>query len=111
MTIKNLTPHTITVLGLSTSVWSQVAVLEPSGEVARVSVTRELAGEISGMPVYRSTYGTVVGLPDEVVGVALIVSAMVRLAVPHRRDVYSPGELIRGADGQPVGCRGLEGAL
>lgn len=50
-------------------------------------------------------------LPAEEAGVALVVSALVRLAVPHRRDVFSPGELVRGTDGQPVGCRGLEGSL
>lgn len=37
-----------------------------------------------------------------------VVSALVRLALPYRRDLASPGPLVRDADGQPVGCRGLE---
>ena len=104
--IKNLTPHAITVLGPS---GETLAVLPPSGSVARVSTAREIAGELQGIPVYRTTYGAVTGLPEQQDGVALVVSAMVRTAVPGRRDVYSPGELVRGTDGQPVGCRGLEG--
>ena len=106
--IINLTPHGITVLGSS---GETLAVLPPSGQVARVSVTREVAGEVAGLPVYRSQFGSVVGLPEENPGVALVVSALVRLALPGRRDLFSPGELVRGADGQPVGCRGLEGNL
>jgi hypothetical protein len=108
MTLKNLTPHEIRIVGTSVET---LAVLPPSGSVARVSMTREVVGEVAGLPVYRSQYGFVVGLPDAEAGVALVVSAMVRLAVPGRADVYSPGELVRGTDGQPTGCRGLEGNL
>ena len=108
MTVINVTPHTINVVGQS---GETLAELPPSGNVARVSVTRELVGQVAGLPVYHSRFGAVVGLPDEIVGTVLVVSAMVRLAVPLRRDVYSPGELVRGADGQPVGCRGLEASL
>lgn len=104
--IKNITPHAIRVLGAS---GETLAELPPSGQVARVSMTREIAGEVAGLPVYRSTYGPVIGLPAEEAGVALVVSALVRLALPGRRDLFSPGELVRGVDGQPVGCRGLEG--
>ena len=104
--IKNLTPHQIAVLGAN---GETLAVLPPSGQVARVSMTRELSGEVCGLPVFRSVAGAVVGLPAEQDGVALVVSALVRLALPGRRDLYSPGELVRGNDGQPVGCRGLEG--
>ena len=108
MTTINLTPHTINVVG---GAGETLAELPPSGNVARVSVTRELVGQVGAVPVYHSKFGAVVGLPDEIVGTVLVVSAMVRLAVPLRRDVYSPGELVRGADGQPVGCRGLEASL
>jgi hypothetical protein len=104
--LVNLTPHDITIVSEN----SPVSVPR-DGTVARVSVTRELVAFVDGVPVYRSVYGPVVGLPGPAEGVAFVVSAMVRLAVPHRKDVFSPGELVRGADGQPVGCRGLEGNL
>lgn len=106
MNIINLTPHAITVLGQNGEV---ILAIAPSGQVARVSQTREIVGSINGIPVYRSKYGAVTGLPESVDGVALIVSALVRLASPGRADVYSPGELVRDASGQPIGCRGLEG--
>jgi hypothetical protein len=32
----------------------------------------------------------------------------VRESVPSRKDVVSPGELIRDAKGNPVGCKGFE---
>lgn len=108
MEIKNLTPHRITVLGLTGE--SPVVELPPSGSVARVSVTREIVGEVAGLPITRSQFGAVIGLPAPAEGVALVVSALVRLACAGRADVYSPGELVRDASGQPIGCRGLEAA-
>lgn len=104
--LVNLTPHDITIVTDT----GTLSVLR-DGTVARVSVTRELVSFVDGVPVYRSVCGPVVGLPGPAEGVAFVVSAMVRLAVPHRKDVFSPGELVRGVDGQPVGCRGLEGNL
>lgn len=104
MKLINLTPHT---LNLFNSNGEQVAVLEASGATARVPVTNQLAGEVSGVPVYRQETGEVTGLPDPVEGVGYVVSLVVRLAVPHRTDVYSPGELVRNDQGQPVGCKGL----
>ncbi len=106
MQITNMTPHQIVVVGQGGEVLLSIA---PSGQVARVGQTREIVGEVNGLPIYRSTYGEVTGLPEAQDGVALIVSAMVRLATPGRGDIYSPGELVRDAAGQPIGCRGLEG--
>ena len=106
MRLINLTPHEIKIVGTS---GEPLAVLPPSGSVARVAVTREIVGDVGGVPVFRTAYGAVTGLPDEQPGMALVVSAIVRQAVPGRRDVFSPGELVRGVDGQPTGCRGLDG--
>lgn len=106
MEIKNLTPHDITVLAEDGTV---LAVIPASGAVARVSMTRMAIGTVAGLPAYRLTPGPVVGLPDPSEGVILIVSAMVREAVKGRMDVFSPGDLKRGPDGQPIGCVGLTG--
>lgn len=104
--IINLTPHVVNVLSASGKL---LAAFPADGTVARVSVTRVQAGELAGLPVFRSEFGAVVGLPEPTPGVAFVVSALVRLALPGRRDLYSPGELVRDAVGLPVGCRGLEG--
>ena len=99
MPFVNLTPHVINVV--------DGPAFPPSGAVARVKSTTEVAGTVDGVALYRVAFGAVEGLPAEVPGTILIVSALVRGAVPARRDVASPGELVRGADGNPVGCRGL----
>ena len=112
----NLTPHAVTIFGTD---GVPVISLPPSGQVARVSVTRERVGDIGlgdglgGVPAYRSTYGEVTGLPDASPTAGedtpwLLVSALVRLALPGRRDLVSPGELVRDGAGQPIGCLGLE---
>ena len=130
MTVINLTPHDIVIVGPGERT------IPPSGVVARVSMQTsgiiDVVGRMSdrppfcgieyncescfsqfggcdGIPVRKQTYGEVTGLPAPKEGTVYIVSTMVRLAVPDRDDVFSPGELVRGDDGQPIGCRGLVG--
>ena len=101
--IINLTPHGIRVLNMNGSLAVE---LPPSGQVARVSVTREPSGngpitlkDGRRIPVYRHETGAVTGLPaaefSPVDGTTFfLVSLAVRLAVPERRDVLSPGEYV-----------------
>ncbi len=112
MKLINLTPHEIVVIGglwIDPDTGNQATStrIPPSGEVARVSMVETPTGTLDGIPVVTTTPGPVQGLPDPQDGVALIVSALVRLAVPHRTDVFSPGNLIRDDQGKPVGCSGL----
>jgi hypothetical protein len=105
MKLVNLTPHTISII--SSEGGSSVAVA-PSGSVARCATKSVPAGVLhGGVALSRVEYGAVEGLPEPTPGTVFVVSALVRAAVPHRQDVASPGDLVRGADGQPVGCRGL----
>lgn len=106
MTILNLTPHTLNIHNADGSVRVDVP---PSGEVARVATSRVQTGEACGLPLFTTTFGEVTGLPAPVEGVILVVSGLVagHPAVRDRADVFSPGELVRGSDGQPIGCRGL----
>jgi len=110
--LVNLTPHSITVLGGDAPL-----VLAPSGSVARVATeTRELR-KLDGVSILVQTYGEITGLPAySPSDGCYVVSALVRLADAAdratrgdapREDVLSPGELVRDAAGQPVGCRGL----
>ena len=118
MSLINLTPHELRVRG-DKGGW---IVLPPSGQVARVATSRVAAGKIDPgqpnpgpgdnweeIPVSSVATGGVTGLPPVVEGVMLIVSQMVRVAVPHRMDVFSPGDLIRDDAGRPIGCDGLDG--
>lgn len=107
MEIVNLTPHSIRIL--SSDKITEIINVPPSGIVARVTVTRTQIGVVSpGIPVFVSQYGEATGVPAPTAEVVYLVSAMVRQALPNRIDVLSPGELIRGADGQPIGCYGLD---
>ena len=107
--IKNLTPHVVRVVAIDSD--DVVAVLPPSGDVARVAATFSDPTDLDGIPVRRRTFGAATGLPAPVDGVFLVVSALVALAAwaQGRRDVLCPGDLVRDADGRPVGCRGLTG--
>ncbi|MFA5625765.1 MAG: hypothetical protein WC966_12050 [Bradymonadales bacterium] len=107
--IVNLTPHEISVVVIPGALSRE---LPPSGQVARVTETMEKIVPSplgKGCPVFRATYGEVEGLPAPAPGVAYVVSGLVRAAVPNRKDVFSPGKLIRDENGQPIGCQGLIG--
>lgn len=101
----NLTPHVVMVLG---EFGELLAGIQATGEVARVEVKHSPTGEcLRGVPLLVQETGEVVGLPDPEPGVWYVVSALVRLAVPERDDVLSPGPLVRDEHGRPTGCRGL----
>ena len=106
MKLINLTPHTLTLHGVGGAI-----TVAPSGAIARLAVTRvELTPVLVDgvvLPVNRPTIGAVSGLPPESDGgVLYIVSAMVAEAV-RRRDVASPGELVRDGAGVVTGAKGL----
>lgn len=78
-----------------------------TGEPIRVSCESRKVDTIEGIDIYEVVYGEVTGLPEFKEGVYYVVSAMVRQALPHRKDLLSPGQLIRNEKGQPIGCLGL----
>lgn len=107
MKFVNLCPHPIAVRhpdGTET--------VFPSQGNARVSVayrqaqTVELGGH--AVPVIEGKYGAVIGLPEPEPGCIYLVSHMARMALPQRRDLWSPADLIRDAQGNVVACRMFE---
>ena len=107
-TIINLTPHDVHVLlGPSCAVFSQ------TGNIARVVQTLEHVTNLNLMedkvciPVHRVKYGAVDGLPEPKDNVVYIVSAIVKNAVPNRKDLLSPGEVVRDKQGNIIGCNGF----
>ena len=102
--IVNLTPHALTLLNESGAV---VANIPPSGEVARVKTARQRIGDHEGVPLFTTEFGEVEGLPAPQDGTIFVVSGLVRSAVPHREDVFSPGQLVRDDKGRPTGAIGL----
>lgn len=103
--LQNLTPHHITLFGENGAVN-----IPPSGQVARLAVTRETLAPIviDGvvLPVSRPTFGEIVGLPEPEAGVLYVVSALVAEQA-KRQDVVSVGELLRDESGRVIGGSGL----
>lgn len=109
MTLINLTPHTVVIHCGDT-----VLTLPSSGLARAVPMTVPYDTIVIGnydhtITVVTTVLGEVTGLPPHARGVGYVVSGIV-LDHPDtagRTDLYAPGELIRGSDGQPIGCRGL----
>lgn len=116
MKFINLTQHTVDIYkeivdadGKPTGETVLAQSITPSGTVARCEEKAMYCWTHAptGIDAYRVEYGNVSGLPDAERGVWLIVSAMVRGALPDRPDLCSPGKLLRDGNGKPVGCIGL----
>lgn len=104
MNIVNLTPHALNIHDTNGQL---LVTVEPSVAVARVTTARALSQTIDGIPCFHTKYGEVTGLPPFQDGTIFVVSGLVRAAVPHRHDVWQPGELLRNEAGQVIGCVGL----
>jgi len=84
--ILNYTPHAIHIMDESHAI-QQVF---PSDGVARIGSKRERVDDLNGIMVHETTFGDVYGLPEEIPGIYIIVSALVRAALPERKDLISP---------------------
>ena len=104
--IVNLTPHSVTLLSWSTNTPREV--FPASGVVARCVVERHSVANAIGLPLFTASFGEVVGLPDHKEGNLYIVSAIVRNALPERRDLFSPADLERDEEGNITGCKSLD---
>jgi len=106
--IVNLTPHAINVHGAGGEL---LIAIPASGQVARLASTNVLAGSLLiggiSLELYRTEHGEATGLPEPTQGVTLLVSGLVRAALPERSDLASPGALLRDDKGRPIGCTGL----
>ena len=105
MLLKNYTPHNVVVINEATKI------VIPSDGIARVTETKTITPsiDVDGVIIetFSSAFGEVENLPPQEEGVMLIVSAMVASAAKNRDDLLVPGELVRDAAGNIVGCRSL----
>lgn len=108
--LKNLTPHEVKIFKLVGTVPDLDVVIEAGESVARVSCEYiKVDKKVAGIDLYRPVFGEVTGLPEYSEGTYLLVSAMVREALPLRKDLVSPGQLLRDDNGNVIGCLGLVG--
>ena len=103
MTLKNFTPHPISICNNAGEV---TRVIQPEGLVRLKAVTVP-AGEIDGVPVTRTEFGQAEGLPEFKEGTFYIVSQLVKSALPDRTDLLVPAEVVRDEKGNIVGCKSL----
>ena len=101
--LKNYTPHPIVIEKSNgeSLTFSSDGIARCVEEVEAVGITAER------IPVVRKSYGAVSGLPEPEPGVMLIVSAIVRLALPTRKDLLSPGDAVRDEQGRIVAVKNL----
>lgn len=102
MNFVNLTPHAIHIYDADNAV---VRTISASGQQARYAVTTTPRYELDGISFVSTVFGALSGLPDPDVDTIYIVSLLVKQAVPLRADVVSPGEMVRDANGNIVGCK------
>lgn len=108
--LKNLTPHEMKIFKLNGTAPDLDVVIEASESIARVACEYiKVDKKVDGIDLYRPVFSEVTGLPDYEEGVYLLVSAMVREALPLRKDLVSPGQLLRNDKGEVIGCFGLVG--
>ena len=100
MTVINKTPHTVTILDDG----KVVREYQSDGSTIRLAMSEKSVGLVDGVPLVTVEYGEPVGLPPEQEGVTYIVSALVRQALPERRDLVVPAGLVRDENGRIIGC-------
>jgi hypothetical protein len=100
MKLINLTPHTIKINGHED--------IEPSGYIARVNTQMCQVASVNGVPIMASKTLGMSNLPEPQPDTMFIVAGLVRLHVPHRKDIASPAKLIRNEHGAVVACGALE---
>jgi hypothetical protein len=102
--IVNCTPHKISIQKED----GQFLTVPPSGTIARVTAKNSVAERLNGFIVYNTEFGEVENLPDPQEGVIYLVSRVLLNALQgSRSDCFSPGNLLRDENGQPIGCQGL----
>lgn len=104
MNIINKTPHALSIMNDEGKV---IKVFEKSDNPVRLSTAVITDEPICGITTTKTQFGEVQNLPDFEEGVYYIVSQLVKSALPDRRDLLVPAELVRDENGNIIGCRSL----
>ena len=102
--VVNLTPHSVSILNDSNET---VTVIASSGNARCKQVDTRHAATVNNIPLSSTSFGKVEGLPEEKKGIYYIVSRLIRTALPSRKDLLVPNEIVRNEKGQIVGCKSL----
>jgi hypothetical protein len=108
MEILNYTPHVINLCEENGNVFASYQ----SKGAARVATTQECVGNVNGVDIYSTSYGEVEGIPEEQPDTMLLVSFLVKQALPERKDLIcpntSPQGVVRDSNGQIIGVKSFQ---
>lgn len=102
--IINATPHDVNIVDESGSI---LCIFLKTDMCIRLSARVERTGEIDGIPISQTVFGDAEGVPDYKFGTYYIVSQLVKSALPHRKDLLVPAEVIRDVNNNIIGCKSL----
>lgn len=100
--IVNCTPHEVTIIN-----GEEKVVFPASGNVIRLASETVVAGFFDGILLTKTVFGSPTGLPEQAPDTLLIVSQLVKSALPERADLVVPAEVVRDSVGNIVGCKSL----
>jgi hypothetical protein len=101
----NMTPHPINIVDKDKN---NLITIPVSGNQIRLATTTVDSGiRVNGIAITSTQFGEPVGLPELSEGVFYIVSAIVKGALPNRKDLLVPAEMQRNEDGNIIGCLSL----
>ena len=101
--ILNFTPHSITICNNAGEI---IRVIQSDGLIRLKAVTVS-AGEIDGVNTSKTEFGQPEGLPEFKEDTFIIVSQLVKSALPSRTDLLVPAEVVRDEAGKIIGCKSL----
>jgi hypothetical protein len=96
----NLTPHLVHLVNGDNKLVAEF----PADEAGPARLKAETV-PFPGTIFSRTVYGQPTGLPEPTPGIWLIVSQIVFSALPERKDLCVPAEVVRDATGAIIGCR------
>jgi hypothetical protein len=100
----NLTAHDVHVFNKDESkVWTFKGTKNP----ARISSHYRTIKEVGGVPLLTQFQEDPTDLPSPQEDIIYIVSAHIKQALPHRKDLAAPVRTVRDAYGNIKGCKGL----
>ena len=105
MSLINMTPHPIHIIGADNQV---IRTIEQSGSLIRLKANSIDAGfRVDDIAISRTEYSEPIGLPEYELGVFYIVSQLVKSALSDREDLLVPADVVRDKEGNIIGCRSL----
>jgi len=103
--VINKTPHAVNIVGPNGQV---VRTYEKGDSQIRLAVITIRGINLpDGTPTSKTEFGDPEGLPEFEPGTYYIVSQMVQTALPERKDLLVPAEIVRDDGGNIVGCKSL----